>query len=383
MILHPSGSGPSDHQTASPDRTVTGPPSGAAQRSGIREDTPLFSMTLSDLGWSAHFHDQLTDDDAPYPPARISAVHRDRVEALTAQGPVSLTLPPGLPTSNVAVGDWVLTDGPRLHRLLERQSVLTRRAAGKGIDRQLIAANIDRLAIITSCNAEFNVPRLDRYMALAHAGGVAPCIVLTKADIVDPAPYIADAETAARGAPVLALNARDPKAADVLAQWCGPGQTLGLVGSSGVGKSTLAGSLTGVTLDTGPVREADMRGRHTTSARHLIRTLHGGWLIDTPGMRELRLAEATEGIAATFDDLDDLARTCRFSDCAHDHEPGCAVRAAIDAEEIDPDRLRRWQKLLREDQHNSETVAEARARNRAFGKMAKGVLAFKRDKRRD
>ena len=337
--------------------------------------------TLAELGWSAPFQTQVTPEDALLAPARISAVHRDRVDALAADGPLSLILPPGLMTSAVAVGDWVLTDGRMLHRLLDRQSVLTRRAAGKGVDRQLIAANLDRLAIITSCNAEFNVARLDRYIALAHAGGVAPAIILTKADTTDPAPYLAEAELAARGGPVLALDSRDPAAAQALAQWCGPGQTLGLVGSSGVGKSTLAGSLTGIEQETGPIRETDSRGRHTTSARFLIRTLFGGWLIDTPGMRELRLAEAAEGIAATFDDLDALALTCRFTNCAHDSEPGCAVRAAVDAGSIDPDRLQRWRKLIAEDRHNNETLHEARIRSRSFGKTVKAAPAGKGRKR--
>lgn len=342
---------------------------------------PMTLATLAELGWSAPFRVQITAEDVHLRPARISAVHRDRVGALAANGPLSLTLPPGLMTSAVAVGDWVLTDGTVLHRLLDRQSVLTRRAAGKGVDRQLIAANLDRLAIITSCNAEFNVARLDRYIALAHAGGVAPAIILTKADTTDPAPYLADAELAARGGPVLALDSRDPAAAQALAQWCGPGQTLGLVGSSGVGKSTLAGSLTGIEQQTGPIRETDSRGRHTTSARFLIRTLFGGWLIDTPGMRELRLAEATDGIAATFDDLDALVLTCRFTNCSHDSEPGCAVRAAVDAGTIDPDRLQRWRKLIAEDRHNNETLHEARIRSRSFGKTVKAAPSGKGRKR--
>jgi ribosome biogenesis GTPase len=333
---------------------------------------------LTDLGWSRHFAAQITADDAACLPARITAVHRDRVDAMGAEGTLSLTLPAGLLTGQVAVGDWVLTDGAVLHRLLDRLSVLTRRAAGKGIARQLIAANLDRLAIVTSCNAEFSPARLDRYVALAHQGGVAPAIVLTKADTTDPAPYIAEATRAGRGAPVLAIDARDAADVQALAQWCGPGRTLGLVGSSGVGKSTLAATLTGTRQQTGAIRAADARGRHTTSARHLIRTLAGGWLIDTPGMRELRLTDAAGSIAATFDDIDDLARTCRFADCAHDREPGCAIRTALETGQLDPDRVARWRKLLAEHSHDGETLAGARARSRASGKTAKAAAQAKR-----
>lgn len=331
----------------------------------------MIPSDLAALGWSARFRDQITPQDCLLRPARIAAVHRDRVDALGEDGPLSLTLPPGLMTGAVAVGDWALTDGKVLHRLLDRQSLLTRRAAGKGVDRQLIAANLDRLAIVTSCNGEFNAARLDRYMALAHAGGIAPVIILTKADMADPAPYLAGAGQAARGAPVLALDSRDPAAAAALAQWCGPGQTLGLVGSSGVGKSTLAGSLTGTQQQTGPIREADARGRHTTSARFLIRTLSGGWLIDTPGMRELGLAGTTAAIGASFDDLDALALTCRFTNCGHDSEPGCAVRAAVRAGSVETDRLQRWRKLIAEDRHN--TAKRDKTRSRSFGKAGKAT----------
>ncbi len=335
------------------------------------------ATSLADLGWSDHFATQLDPQDAS--PARIAAVHRDRVDALLPEGPVSLVLPPGLSTGQVAVGDWVTTDGPLLRRVLDRRTVLTRRAAGKTEEVQLIAANLDRLAIVTSCNAEFNPARLARYVALAHAGGVAPAIVLTKADQTDPAPYLAQAMDAARGAPVLALDARDPTAVQaVLAVWCGPGQTLGLVGSSGVGKSTLASTLTGLAQDTGAIREDDARGRHTTSARYLIRTLAGGWLIDTPGMRELRLTDAAEGLANAFDDIEDLALTCRFTDCRHEDEPGCAVRAALSAGTLDAARLANWRKLKAEEAQKAEAPHEARARNRAFAKTVKRALTTKR-----
>jgi len=341
-------------------------------------------FTLADLGWTNHFEHQLDPSDpARLVPARITTVHRDRVLALSEAGPMTLGLPPDMPTSMLAVGDWVLADPnlARVHRLLDRTTLIARRGAGNGAERQLIGANIDTLAIVTSCNAEFNPARLERYLALAHAGEVAPLIVLTKADIGDAARFIELATKIGRGTPVLPLDARDiDTAATALGAYCRRGQTLGLVGSSGVGKSTLAGSLTGLSLDTGAIREDDAKGRHTTTARHLIHTLGGGWLMDTPGMRELRLTDAAEAIGVTFKDIDALARTCRFADCAHDREPGCAVQAAVAAGDLDPARLQRWNRLMLEDRQNSETQFEARARSRAFDRKARSAPTARRAK---
>ncbi len=343
----------------------------------------MISHTPAGLGWSADFLRQLDLDEVGHcPPCRVAAVHRTRVDLIGESGALSLPLPSGLAAGEVAVGDWlVLTpEGDAIHRLLDRRSHLSRKAPGTGIARQAIVANVDTLAIVTSCNAEFSESRLDRYLALARAGGVAPLIVLTKADLADPSPYRERAEAAGRGVPVLVLDARDPLQVTEVAAFCGPGRTLALVGSSGVGKSTLAATLTGQALATQAIREDDAKGRHTTTARYLIPTLGGGWLIDTPGMRELQLADAEEGIAATFDDIEELARDCRFSDCGHDGEPGCAVAAAIASGELDAGRLSRWRKLKREDRVNTETLAEARARGWAFGKMARRAMQAKRDR---
>ncbi|GGL69610.1 ribosome small subunit-dependent GTPase A [Wenxinia marina] len=323
--------------------------------------------TDAGLGWSAHFDRQLDAGDTS-PRARIVAVHRDRVEALTPDGPALLRTPEE--TGHYAVGDWVLHDGVHVTRLMDRETVIQRRSAGPVAKDQLIAANVGTLGIVTSCNDDFNEARLERYLAIAAAGGCLPMVVLTKADLTDEADdYARRAQRLSPLATVLTLDAREPEEARRLDPWCRDGQTLALVGSSGVGKTTLQNALTGIEAATRGIREDDAKGRHTTPARALRRTLAGGWLIDTPGMRELQLSGVAEGIAEVFADIEDLTTACRFRDCAHEAEPGCAVQAAIGDGRLDAARLERWRKLGREDRYNSESIAQARARFRAAGKM--------------
>jgi len=311
-------------------------------------------------------------------PMRLNLVARDRLTGLSPLGEHLLLPPSDTVTGQFAVGDWVLSDGYRVTRRLEPLTQLSRRAAGTGAARQLIAANVDTLGIVTSCNADFNEARLERYLALAAAAGCLPLVILTKADLTDdPRSYARRAERLSPLVTALTLNATDTDEAEALAPWCRDGQTLALVGSSGVGKSTLANILTGGHAATSGIREDDAKGRHTTTARGLHRTRAGGWLIDTPGMRALRLSDAGDGIDAVFSDLDELSRSCRFSDCQHETEPGCAIRAAIASGEVEEDRLVRWRKLKREDRYNSETLAEARQRDKAFGKMVRDVMKHK------
>ncbi|MDA7428696.1 ribosome small subunit-dependent GTPase A [Primorskyibacter aestuariivivens] len=344
----------------------------------------MTKFTLSDLGWSDHFASQLEARDATLTPARIAEVHRDRLSVLTEAGEVSLH--PRETAGAYAVGDWVLSDGQSALRRLTPTTDVIRRAAGHGVATQRIAANVDTIGIVTSCNEDFNIARLERYLALVSASGALPQVILTKADMCDdPSDYVSRAERLSPLVSAIALNAKDPEDAQRLAPWCSKAQTLALLGSSGVGKTTLRNHLTGETAATQGIRADDAKGRHTTTSRALRPTLTGGWLIDTPGMRELQLSDASEGIGAVFDDIEELATECRFNDCAHDKEPGCAIKAALESGTLDAERLARWQKLRREDSFNSETIAESRARHRSFKRMvneAKHVARKKRDTER-
>ncbi len=342
------------------------------------------TQTLSDLGWTNRHRAQLTDEDAALRPARVNKVSRTRITALSADGALRLITRGEDSTGDYVTGDWVLADtaGNLVIRRLDRDTLLTRRAAGSGMETQLIAANVDTLAIVTSCNADFNVARLERYLAMAASAGCLPLIVLTKSDLADdPRDYARRAEALSPLASAIAMNAKAEDAAGILKPWAKDGQTLALVGSSGVGKTTLANALTNAAEATAGIREDDAKGRHTTTSRGLSRTIFGGWLIDTPGMRALRLNDASLGIGAVFADIEALAETCKFRDCTHATEPGCAVQAAIAAGDLEADRLRRFSKLIREEEMNHEARHEARAREKSFHKMVKTAQSASRHKR--
>jgi ribosome biogenesis GTPase len=287
------------------------------------------------------------------------------------------------------VGDWValrLCDGDGtalIQAVLPRRSKFSRKGAGRTTREQVVAANIDTVFLLVGMDNDFSPRRVERYLAAAWESGAAPVVVLNKLDLcTDPAARVAAIEEVALGVPVHAISALRGDGLEAIAAYCIPRRTVALLGSSGVGKSTLINALLGADLlRTAAVREHDSRGRHTTTRRELIfisnvSSSNGSMVIDTPGMRELQLWEADEGVQVTFDEIETLARGCRFRDCQHQHEPGCAVRAAAEAGELAPDRLSSLHKLQKElawfdRQHDQLAALEEKRRWKNIHKSAK------------
>ncbi len=309
-------------------------------------------------------------------PMRVIEIRRDAVcvhdgahERLAAVPP---TIAQALVDDALAVGDWVLVDAPApgRWRVVERVPPLTQIARrtndGRGAaKRQVLVANVDSALLVMGLDHDFNARRLERYLALAHLSGVPAVLLLTKADTLTPAQLerrlFEARESLSAGTPLLALDARAPAAAACLAPWLGHGQTVVLLGSSGAGKSTLTNTLCGDDRqDTGDVRLDDSRGRHTTTTRTLRFACAGGCVIDTPGLRALRLdIDDASQLAGVFDDVSTLAQRCRFRDCRHESEPGCAVRERLSA-----DRVRNFHKLQREARRDSLSALERREQRR-------------------
>ncbi len=321
-------------------------------------------MNLTALGWddffSGHFAPFAADGLLP---ARVALEHRHAYALLSTRGELTAACTGKLLHTSAgrgglpAVGDWVAVR-PRpgeaqadIHGVLPRKTKFSRRAAGDAAVEQIVAANVDTVLLVTALDQNYNVRRIERYLAAAWDSGAQPVVVLNKADL-HPAPAAArgEVEPLAMGAPVVPLSAARGDGFGALAPWLVPGRTLALLGSSGVGKSTLINRLLGAERQaTGAISEAVGKGRHTTTHRELI-VAPAGWLvIDTPGMRELQLWEVDEGALETaFADIAALAARCRFTDCAHRTEPGCAIQAALDDGTLDFDRWQSFQKLQRE-----------------------------------
>ena len=300
---------------------------------------------------------------APWPGARLARVvaqHRSGYElaqhpehSFRAQAPAGWLRPRADPEARAVVGDWVALDaaGKQILAVLPRHALLKRAAAGEHYQQQLIAANIDHVLLVSGMDADFNAKRIERYLLLIAASGARPVLVLSKLDKCgDPAQYTGQlAALADSGIPVYALNAKDPAQVAVLHPYLAPGKSAVLVGSSGAGKSTLTNTLLGVEkMKTQGVREADAKGRHTTTHRELFCVPGGGLIIDTPGLREIQLWEGADGVGETFADIESVAMRCRFSNCRHETEPGCAVKEALAGGSLDSTRFASYKKLREE-----------------------------------
>ena len=354
---------------------------------------------LAALGWSA----RLAEAFVPYAaeglqPARVALEHT-HIYRVWGESGESLARVSGrlrhrasARTDFPAVGDWVAVESgapgseARIHAILPRSSRFSRRAAGDPTIEQIVAANIDTVFLVSGLDGDFNPRRIERYLVVAWESGATPVIVLNKADLVnDVAPIVEEVRSLAPGVEVHAASCREPGSLEVLRAHLGFGQTGALLGSSGVGKSSIVNQLVGYDLlRTGEVRMSDSRGRHVSTARQLVMLPGGGVLIDTPGMRELQLWETTESLAGTFTDIDARAGDCRFRDCRHQSEPGCAVRAAVEAGEIPASRLHSFHKLAEERAYQERQQDErALIEQKRLGRIgAKALRKYLKDKDR-
>jgi ribosome biogenesis GTPase / thiamine phosphate phosphatase len=342
------------------------------------------TTTLESLGWT----EQLTTDFEPHlaaglVPGRVAVQHRGQYEVLCEAGELRADVAGRLlhdapsEADLPVVGDWVAV-APRpdesagtIHAVLPRRTRISRKTPWLAAKEQVLAANVDTVLLTTSLNEDLNLRRLERYLATAWDSGAEPVIVLTKADLhPDPQAAAAEVESIAFGVPVLVVSVRTGEGLDEVAEIVRPGRTLVLLGSSGVGKSTLVNTLAGEELlATNELRD-DGRGRHTTSHRQLVVLPSGGLVVDTPGLRELQLWEVGQGVDHSFEDVTELFEHCRFNDCAHDQEPGCAVRAALEDGTLDAVRWESYQKLQRELEH-LERRLDKRAQSEARRVWAK------------
>ena len=349
---------------------------------------------LARLGWGADLEQEFEQyETAGLVPGRVAVQHRGAYDVRAADGEVRARLPGRLlhdaadAADLPAVGDWVALDPPKngqstVRAVLSRRTAFVRTMASdqhRLSEQQVVAANVDTVFLVSALVDDYNLRRLERYLVLAWESGARPVVVLTKSDLCDDVDgAIAEVEAVAYGVPVHAVSNVTGEGVDELRPYFTGNRTVAALGSSGVGKSTLINSLSGEeVMATGAVRR-DGRGRHTTTRRELIAVPGGGFFLDTPGMRELQLAEAMGGIEEACDDVVELFALCRFSDCAHDQEPGCAVKEALRDGRLDLERWNSYQKLQRE-----LALLERKLDARAKSEERKKWRQWERSRRRD
>ncbi|MGD9160967.1 MAG: ribosome small subunit-dependent GTPase A [Desulfobacteraceae bacterium] len=362
-------------------------------------------MNLEDLGWDSHFNIQLNnfDNKDNLEPARITQEHKGLYMMINASGEYLAEISGRMRytargySDFPAVGDWVLAKifpGEKkgiIHSVLERETTFSRKAVLSGgmpdsqgkTEEQVIAANINTVFIVTSMDSDFSLRRIERYMTSVYDSNMNPVIVLNKSDIVsDIGDYINQTESIAFGVPVIPVSGLMGAGIDDLRKFIRPGETIVFLGSSGVGKSTIINSLTGTDRQkVNAVRETDQKGRHTTTTRELIILPDGGILIDTPGMREFQPWKSEKETGSAFEDIGVFAQKCRFKDCSHESEPGCAVKEALDNGDLDSGRYKNYMQMKREARYLESRVEKKAelAEKKKWKDIAKLQKQFKKN----
>lgn len=346
-------------------------------------------MTLEDIGYSPYFEQQRIEKSlSGFVMGRVIAEHKERYIVKTEAGDQEAEITGNLRFTAQrredfpAVGDWVAltpfySGMSIIHQVLPRQSMISRQAAGASGEIQIIATNIDYAFIVQAIDRDFNINRLERYLTICHGSQVKPIIVLTKIDLID-ASQLDERVTAVRNripqAPILVVSNETREGVEQLIQLIEKGKTYCMLGSSGVGKSTLLNTLSGKdVMKTGNISSQTQKGRHVTSHRELIVLDQGGILIDNPGMREVGIVDPDEGLNTTFDRIASLSQNCRFADCTHIRETGCAVKEAVENGDLDRRSYENYLKMEREKAHFEASLAERRKKDKDFGKMVRNV----------
>ncbi|HEX7493419.1 MAG TPA: ribosome small subunit-dependent GTPase A [Bacteroidales bacterium] len=351
-------------------------------------------MTLSDLGYSTEIGSFMRDNNlSEFTVGRVTQEHRERYIVSTGEDEYDAEI-----TGNLrftadsragfpAVGDWVAmslydSNSAIIHKVLPRKTVLERQAVGKTGEKQIISSNIDVALIIQSIDNNFNINRLERYLAICYASGIEPILIISKIDLSSDAEirYVMNnLETREKKIKTILLSNISMKGMDEIMEFLQKGKTYCVVGSSGVGKSTLINNLLKKNiLKTGAISESTNKGKHVTSHRELFVLENGGIIIDTPGMKELGMIENSDGVRTTFEEIFNLSLSCKFPDCTHTTEAGCAILEALNCGSIDKETLENFRRIVREQQRFQSTIAEKRKKDREFGKMAKSILKDKK-----